>query len=84
MFILMVVGRDPIIGLAEVLLRPLDCCPNLKLVFVMVITPVCFNAFQVWVTDNFLRKKPASQRRGSYEIERDGGMQTRIRHDGGL
>mmetsp|Transcript_21769 Transcript_21769/g.49547 ORF Transcript_21769/g.49547 Transcript_21769/m.49547 type:complete len:376 (-) Transcript_21769:29-1156(-) len=86
MVILMTLGATGFMALAEVFLAPLSSFPDLKLVFVMVMTPVFFNAFQFWVTDNFLRKKTANAPPSGmgHEIEREGSMQTTIRHDGGL
>uniref|UniRef100_A0A7S4WBE2 Uncharacterized protein n=1 Tax=Alexandrium monilatum TaxID=311494 RepID=A0A7S4WBE2_9DINO len=43
-------------SLAEVLLVPVSWDPNLQLVAVAALTPCCAEAFQVWITDEFLQK----------------------------
>jgi len=87
MLTLLVIGSGFFVALAELALWPLSCCPDLQLVYVMVVTPVFFNAFQFWVTDNFLKKKGGGEAQSgasAYDVEREGSMQTTIRHDGGL
>ncbi|GMH76491.1 hypothetical protein TL16_g07104 [Triparma laevis f. inornata] len=46
--------------------------PKVELVFVMLVGPVCMNAFQFWVNDNILmRKERRNMEHGGYEYVRD-------------
>ena len=42
----------------------LDPYPELELILVMIIFPVCLNAFALWVIDNFLKKRESPGPRG--------------------
>jgi hypothetical protein len=44
-------------AVAAALLQPLEKRPRLKLAVVMIVTPVCMNAFQFWVVDEILKKR---------------------------
>mmetsp|Transcript_4722 Transcript_4722/g.9811 ORF Transcript_4722/g.9811 Transcript_4722/m.9811 type:complete len:252 (-) Transcript_4722:21-776(-) len=55
----------PLQYLGHLLLQPLETRPRLELVVVMLIAPVCMNAFQFWVNDNILMGE--KWRRGVYE-----------------
>jgi len=54
--LLMIVCSAPLQFLASIALKPFIQRPATKLIVVMVLTPMCMNAFQFWVTDNFLQK----------------------------
>ncbi|CAL1172646.1 unnamed protein product [Cladocopium goreaui] len=56
MVILMILLAKPLTIAAGVCLKPfMD--PLLKLLVVMIATPIIMNAFQLWVTDNFIKKR---------------------------
>eukprot|EP00388_Colpodella_angusta_P008264 GDKJ01022725.1.p1 GENE.GDKJ01022725.1~~GDKJ01022725.1.p1 ORF type:complete len:429 (-),score=83.97 GDKJ01022725.1:141-1427(-) len=40
------------------IIKPFSYDPNVKLIFVMVVTPLCMNTFQLWFTDTFLKYNP--------------------------
>eukprot|EP01055_Gregarina_sp_Pseudo9_P004340 Gregarina_sp_Pseudo_9__4339@NODE_449_length_2812_cov_14_912730_g425_i0_p2_GENE_NODE_449_length_2812_cov_14_912730_g425_i0NODE_449_length_2812_cov_14_912730_g425_i0_p2_ORF_typecomplete_len242_score20_85STIMATE/PF12400_8/3_1e33_NODE_449_length_2812_cov_14_912730_g425_i015612286 len=52
---LLVVGQDFFQSFAQVALLPFESKPNLKLLIVMIVTPIIMNTFQYWVTDSFLK-----------------------------
>eukprot|EP01054_Gregarina_sp_Poly1_P000318 Gregarina_sp_Poly_1__317@NODE_1078_length_5165_cov_88_419969_g749_i0_p1_GENE_NODE_1078_length_5165_cov_88_419969_g749_i0NODE_1078_length_5165_cov_88_419969_g749_i0_p1_ORF_typecomplete_len287_score20_09STIMATE/PF12400_8/5e32DUF3611/PF12263_8/0_021DUF3611/PF12263_8/1_2e03_NODE_1078_length_5165_cov_88_419969_g749_i027753635 len=54
----LVIAQDPLQSFARFALFFLDNKPNLKLLAVMIVTPVIMNSFQYWVTDNFLKFQP--------------------------
>eukprot|EP00746_Dinoflagellata_sp_MGD_P163579 gnl/MRDRNA2_/MRDRNA2_91698_c0_seq1.p1 gnl/MRDRNA2_/MRDRNA2_91698_c0~~gnl/MRDRNA2_/MRDRNA2_91698_c0_seq1.p1 ORF type:complete len:222 (-),score=49.24 gnl/MRDRNA2_/MRDRNA2_91698_c0_seq1:120-785(-) len=57
MLALMLVGRHQFETAATFILAPVNNIPTLKLLTVMIATPVCMNAFQFWVVDNIIKKK---------------------------
>jgi hypothetical protein len=57
MVALMLALRETLVTVATWLLRPLEQRPRLKLAVVMILTPLCMNAFQFWVVDDFLKKR---------------------------
>jgi len=76
---IMAIGHNSLIGLAQALLSPFANDATLKLFVVMILTPVCMNAFQFWMVDNFIKR----QGKGvdvSNDLELDGSMRTRIQH----
>jgi len=45
---------------------------KVELIFVMIVTPMCMNAFQFWLTDNFIKHTSESDRdRGSPDYRYD-------------
>eukprot|EP00747_Dinoflagellata_sp_TGD_P189855 gnl/TRDRNA2_/TRDRNA2_50703_c0_seq1.p1 gnl/TRDRNA2_/TRDRNA2_50703_c0~~gnl/TRDRNA2_/TRDRNA2_50703_c0_seq1.p1 ORF type:complete len:280 (-),score=55.11 gnl/TRDRNA2_/TRDRNA2_50703_c0_seq1:86-925(-) len=83
MVIIMMIGHGMFIQVAGLVLAPVTAAPTLELLVVMILTPFIMNSVQFWTTDNFIRKRgdPADPRG---DMETDGGMVTRIRHDGDL
>eukprot|EP00747_Dinoflagellata_sp_TGD_P079337 gnl/TRDRNA2_/TRDRNA2_160468_c0_seq2.p1 gnl/TRDRNA2_/TRDRNA2_160468_c0~~gnl/TRDRNA2_/TRDRNA2_160468_c0_seq2.p1 ORF type:complete len:294 (-),score=48.07 gnl/TRDRNA2_/TRDRNA2_160468_c0_seq2:40-921(-) len=57
MVMLMIMLADPLQGCAHVFLGWFANTPMLKLLVVMIATPLFMNAFQFWVVDNFIRKQ---------------------------
>lgn len=57
MLVLMLLGQHQFEIVSTFILAPVSPVPKLKLLIVMILTPVCMNAFQFWVVDNFIRKK---------------------------
>lgn len=56
MLLLMFLLSKPLQTVASVVLKRFADTPTLKLVVVMIITPLFMNAFQFWVTDTFIKK----------------------------
>mmetsp|Transcript_12770 Transcript_12770/g.37185 ORF Transcript_12770/g.37185 Transcript_12770/m.37185 type:complete len:249 (+) Transcript_12770:128-874(+) len=65
---IMAVCKTPLIAAAAWILRPFLKTPWIKLLVVMILTPLIMNAFQFWVTDNFIKKH-----RNSCESGKRGG-----------
>mmetsp|Transcript_7006 Transcript_7006/g.18849 ORF Transcript_7006/g.18849 Transcript_7006/m.18849 type:complete len:226 (-) Transcript_7006:70-747(-) len=42
--------------------------PQMQLVVVMLLTPCLMNAFQFWLTDNFIKKRSKAVAEGGYEL----------------
>merc|ERR1711939_689883 len=81
MGLLMALGHNNLVGLAQTVLSPFESDPTIKLFVVMIFTPVCMNVFQFWMVDNFIKKKGKSGDTGSMgDMEMDGSMRTRIQH----
>lgn len=57
MLAFMFICSTPLEAGASLILAPFFAVDSLKLIVVMIITPVCMNALQFWLTDNFLRKR---------------------------
>lgn len=57
MVILMLIASSPLTMVARFVLRPFLNEPSLKLLVVMILTPLCMNAFQFWVVDNLIKKR---------------------------
>lgn len=55
--VFMLVLSVPLVAIASFVLGPFLKQPQLKLIVVMIATPVTMNAFQFWVTDNFIKKQ---------------------------
>lgn len=58
MVFLMFNCRVPLQAVASFVLHPVIGNPTMKLLCVMIVTPVCMNAFQFWVVDNIIKKHP--------------------------
>lgn len=58
--LLLVLFQTPLLTLSSILLLLFSWSAHVKLIFVMVVTPCFMNAFQFWVTDNFIQKGGAS------------------------
>lgn len=56
MVALMVIFNEAFEAVAQCVLNPMAARPQLKLAAVMIVTPMCMNAFQFWVVDNFIKK----------------------------
>ena len=59
MVLIMLVTHVFLVGFASFILSPFSQGPDLKLIVVMVFTPLLMNTVQFWITDSFTRKKPA-------------------------
>ena len=57
MVVIMVVGNVPLVHLGSFVLSPFKTNPDLKLIVVMVLTPLIMNTVQFWITDTFTKKK---------------------------
>jgi hypothetical protein len=57
MVLIMLVGHVVLIAIATWTLSPFRKNPELKLMVVMVLTPLVMNLVQFWITDSFTRKK---------------------------
>merc|ERR1712032_1479404 len=57
--LLMVVFGVQLEVLAHIVLSPVMEHENLKLLVVMIATPMTMNALQFWLVDNFIKKKDA-------------------------
>ena len=57
MVLIMLVGHVPLIGLATWFLSPFRKNAELKLIIVMVLTPLIMNMVQFWITDSFTKKR---------------------------
>lgn len=60
MVLIMLVGHVPLIAIATWVLSPFRKNAELKLMIVMVITPLIMNMVQFWITDSFTKKKPVA------------------------
>lgn len=65
MVVLMILLAKPLTMAARTVLNPFLEKPMLKLLVVMIATPMVMNAFQFWVTDNFIKKSDSSEDPGS-------------------
>ena len=59
MVLIMLVGHVPLVATASWILSHFRKNAELKLMIVMVITPLVMNMVQFWITDSFTRKKAA-------------------------
>lgn len=57
MLVLMVIAAVHFLTIAHLVLVPFEASDELKLLVVMIATPVVMNAFQFWVVDNIIKKK---------------------------
>jgi len=57
MVLIMLVAHVPLVAIASFILLPFDYSAKLKLVIVMVFTPLIMNMVQFWITDSFTQKK---------------------------
>merc|ERR1719169_336854 len=80
----MTIAHDTLTDLAKAVLTPFSSDATLKLFIVMILTPVCFNVFQFWMVDNFIKKQGPSTDDSAVDMELDGSMRTRIQHESGL
>merc|ERR1712232_292226 len=55
MVLLMILARRILLRAASFVLRPFLDDAHLKLMFVMLVTPMCMNAFQFYVVDNIIK-----------------------------
>jgi hypothetical protein len=61
MVLIMVIANVPLVEIASFILSPFKYSPDLKLIIVMVLTPLVMNMVQFWITDSFTRKKSTAQ-----------------------
>ncbi|CAE7259835.1 Stimate, partial [Symbiodinium pilosum] len=64
MVVLMILLAKPLTLAARTVLNPFLEKPELKLIIVMIATPMIMNAFQFWVTDNFIKKPEGDESQG--------------------
>jgi hypothetical protein len=57
MVMFMLIFSAPLLHIAGVVLAPFLKTPALKLLVVMIFVPIVMDGFQLWVTDNFIKKK---------------------------
>lgn len=57
MVFLMVTFASMLQGVAATVLAPVADSPRVKLLIVMILTPLLMNSFQLWVVDNFIRSQ---------------------------
>jgi hypothetical protein len=57
MVVIMLLANVPLVELASFILSPFKTNPELKLIIVMVLTPLVMNMVQFWITDTFTKKK---------------------------
>lgn len=84
MWIVMTIFSGVLTALATAILTPVSSNATVKLFVVMILTPVCFNMFQFWMVDNFIKKKGAGNDSSVMDVELDGSMRTRIQHESGI
>merc|ERR1719161_2104554 len=66
---LMVLFADQFQSVAQSVLKPFLADANLKLLVVMILTPMVMNAFQFWVVDNFIKKGSAEDSEDYHAFE---------------
>ncbi|CAE8736999.1 unnamed protein product [Polarella glacialis] len=64
MVLLMVLLAGPLQSVANFVLGPFLAKPELKLLVVMLATPIAMNALQFWMTDNFIKKRDTEENGG--------------------
>jgi hypothetical protein len=69
MVLVMFLFSGPLLGLAGVVLNPFLKEPALKLLVVMIFFPILMDGFQLWVTDNFIKKREHRPIEGSEQDE---------------
>lgn len=69
MVLIMLVAYVPLVAIASFILSPFNSSPSLKLIVVMVFTPLIMNTVQFWITDSFTRKKPSSSNEPKAPVE---------------
>jgi hypothetical protein len=52
---------------ASYMLSPVSGHPDLKLIVVMILTPVTMNSIQYWLVDNIIKKKPQHEFEGDFK-----------------
>eukprot|EP00811_Abedinium_folium_P002715 NODE_12494_length_1221_cov_9.744973.p1 GENE.NODE_12494_length_1221_cov_9.744973~~NODE_12494_length_1221_cov_9.744973.p1 ORF type:complete len:246 (+),score=71.70 NODE_12494_length_1221_cov_9.744973:121-858(+) len=57
MLLLMVLAAQQLQALAHFMLMPFFANSSIKLLVVMIVTPMIMNSFQFWVVDNIIKKK---------------------------
>ena len=57
MVLIMLIAHVPLVAVAQFVLSPFKYNPDLKLIIVMVLTPLIMNTVQFWITDSFTKKK---------------------------
>lgn len=60
MAVFMFLFSGPLLAIAGVILAPFLMLPWLKLLVVMIVCPLIMDGFQIWMVDNFLKRKPVS------------------------
>lgn len=60
MVVFMFLFSGPLLAIAGVILAPFLTQPWLKLLVVMIVCPLIMDGFQIWMVDNFLKRKPVS------------------------
>jgi hypothetical protein len=74
MVLLMIVFGTPLQATAGFILSPFMTSPELKLLAVMIVTPICMNALQFWITDNFIKKQDSKDKSRRFEDSADSEM----------
>lgn len=67
--LLLILCANQLFFVSQLILMLVSWNSQVKLIFVMVLTPICMNSLQFWITDNFLQKGGVSVRecsRGCY------------------
>lgn len=62
MVLVMFIFSGWLLGLAGFILSPFLQTPALKLLVVMIVFPIIMDGFQLWVTDNFIKKRESQHR----------------------
>jgi hypothetical protein len=72
MGIVMFLFSGPLLAIAGFVLHPFVQAPALKLLVVMIFFPIIMDGFQLWVTDNFIKKRTHSPVQGDAKDEEVG------------
>lgn len=67
MLVIMLLFSGWLATLASFILRPVSWHSGLKLVTVMILTPLTMNSLQFWLVDSFIRKQPNHDSTDAYE-----------------
>jgi len=59
--LIMVLFPASLEAMASYVLSPVNGHPDLKLIVVMILTPVTVNSLQLWLVDNIIKKQPEQQ-----------------------
>jgi hypothetical protein len=77
MLVLMLVACMPLQKVSALVLGPVMKDKQLKLLAVMIVTPLCMNAFQFWVVDNIIKLHPNKDQGktggGEFQLASQGG-----------
>eukprot|EP00922_Rhytidocystis_sp_ex-Travisia-forbesii_P057235 GHVS01084796.1.p1 GENE.GHVS01084796.1~~GHVS01084796.1.p1 ORF type:complete len:119 (+),score=12.44 GHVS01084796.1:638-994(+) len=69
MVLVMIIAHTPLEFTAGMVLEPLVNRPKAKLIIVMIVTPFLMNTFQLWLTDNFIKKQTPARSSNSPRVE---------------